>query len=206
MKILYLSLGPTCQPVYYLEYFGLRKFSSPFDWLGYNLDTAIKLYKSDFKSFFCEYIENESDSEYRNVTDTKNNILSMHNISKDIELKQSIKEFKTKTKKRWRRLKKEASNSNLIVFLCAYKYDYEALKYFLYELADIFNKQKLMLINVNDSKKQHEKKVHKINNKMIVIEYFFYDNREEDWKGNVNEWYKIIQDIYIDKFNFIGGK
>ena len=76
----------------------------------------------------------------------------------------------------------------------------------LYELADIFNKQKLMLINVNDSKKQHEKKVHKINNKMIVIEYFFYDNREEDWKGNVNEWYKIIQDIYIDKFNFIGGK
>lgn len=206
MKILYLSLGPTCQPVYYLEYFCLRKFSSPLDWQMYNLETAIKLYKNDFQSFFSEYKEQKSTGEYRHVVDTKNNILSIHNISKNKKLEQAVIEFKEVVLNRWKRLKIEIKKCDMIVFFCAYMYSYNTLEYFLKELKKIFSNKKIMLVNVFCTEEKKERIYHKLSDDLIIIEYFFQENREECWKGNIDEWHRVISEVYIEKFRYGGRK
>lgn len=201
MKTLYLSLGPTCKPVYYLDESKLRSFSSPMDWLAYQFDTVIKFYKSDFDSFLDEYEEMESDPEYefRKIYDTKNNVLVMHSISKNLKLEDGVNSYLKKVDKRWKRLQKKIEENDVIVFLSAYQYDFEKLKKSIDELETIFNNKKLVIVNVYNCPEE-KKLIHRINSKKTIVEYFFEDDSEKDWKGNKKGWDNVIQDLHLDNY------
>ena len=92
-----VSIGFTCKPAFYLKISGLRKFSSPMDWLTCSIDSQIKLYKNKFNDFFNEYKTDydipKVDEEYIPVRDTKYDILTMHHVRKDIPLNEAVEEF-----------------------------------------------------------------------------------------------------------------
>lgn len=208
------SLGPCCRPAYYLQLCGLRTFAYPLDWQGCSIESALHLYETNFEDFFIQYkdlskLKKDCTLEgLRYVVDVKNNIKSMHHIKNNIPLDEAVSEFKEIMIKRYNRLNGNLNNASSILIVSNYNKKLSTLSEFLIRFSKIYKNKKITLINIHSRKNGKNRYVHKINENLSIIEYFFNDiNKDgEDpkynknfWLGNEEKWIEIINSYSFSK-------
>lgn len=200
---LIFPIGPACRPAYYLELSKIRNCAYPFDWLGINLETILKLFQEDFNNFFLEYEEQKEqiDERYRCLIDS-NRIICAHHIPLNVSLKESIENFRKLMHKRFKRLKANIENSSNICMITNQDLSEKELIEFLNNFGELYKDKKIDLINVrNIDKKEYQKEI-EVNNNLRLIEFGFKDlnilgdnpqTNSKFWLGNEEKWLKIME-------------
>ena len=209
-----LSIGKDCRPAFYLGHLGLRKFASPMDWQVCNIKNQIELYKNHFKSFFDEYVEDdtiERDRNFRAVRDKKNNILSMHHIDSNLPLDKAVEQFKELMKKRYERLDHKLSLAQSILLVSNEQVSLSNLKKYVFEFSKIYPNKQITLINIEDiPDDKFYKKTYHLSENICIVKYFFDDtfnvqNSNDieksnfNWIGNKEKWIQLISEYGLNE-------
>ena len=195
-----LSIGNHCQAAYYMDYYRLRKFSSPIDWMKYySLNCVLNLYKSGFKDFFINYYEDKKkslDNGYcRFVIDSNTGMIARHHFLKSSSLDSAFPKFYNKQIERFKRIDRFLKQAKNIVFISCRQDSIEDLGDFLQK----FQKQydaKITLLNFRESKNTEYKKYFRISPTLNILEYCFdnvYPQKKNEknapiWIGNYKKW------------------
>lgn len=199
---LFFSVGRACRPAFYLRRFGIRMFSSPFDWMmDYKLETVIRLFEEGFDSFFVEVEDlTENVTKYRSVRDCRNGITDIHHFPRSMSVESVLPEFRTTMTRRFNRLMTEIKNSKKVVIFSHRNDDwkiYEDLVRRLYRI----HPAEYVFLNVRDLLQEPEEsrpmpglertKLEDIGAE--IIEHRFADTlpKRHRVRGNYNEWGKI---------------
>jgi hypothetical protein len=199
-----LTTGPYCRSSYYIQVNNLKRFTSPFDWIGgLTFNSILHFIKTDFKDVF-ETIWECFDNDRRIWYDTKNGIRSMHNmnfLTPDL--------FREKLKQRWEKTKIVLTEGDDILLFSNRNVNLKDFEFFLNELCNLY-KGNFTIINVIDFPK-FEKKEIIINNRSKLINYSFADSfpqmnflpprPELEWKGNCVFWNQIMKTIALKEIN-----
>lgn len=200
---LIFPIGPACRPAYYLELSKIRKCAYPFDWLGINLKTILKLFQENFNNFFLEYKEQKEviDERYRHVIDS-NEIICAHHIPFDISLSEGVENFRELMNKRFKRLKENIEKSSNICMITNRNIDEKELIEFLNDFSKLYKDKKIDLINIRNIKENEYQKEIIINSNLKFIEFGFQDinilgdnphTNSKFWLGNEEKWLKIME-------------
>lgn len=200
---LIFPIGPACRPAYYLELSRIRKCAYPFDWLGINLETILKLFQENFNNFFLEYVEQKEqiDKNYRQVIDS-NKIICAHHIPLNISLKEGVENFRKLMHKRFKRLKDNIKKSSNICMITNQNTSEKELIVFLNNFGKLYKDKKIDLINIrNIDEKEYQKEII-VSNNLKLIEFGFKDinilgdnphTNSKFWLGNEEKWLKIME-------------
>ncbi len=119
---IFISMGEACRPALHLREYGLRKFSSPLDWMmSYSLDETHRCFSVGFSDFFAECYDNGGvDGKERNVVSISNvGMISIHAFPKNIALDEFLPTFRAQNKRRFLRIKNKILNSQSVAFVSA---------------------------------------------------------------------------------------
>jgi|GEM_PF-2015385 len=211
---IYISVGGACRPAHHLTVNDLRNEAYPLDWqMAYSLDTVIHLFKTKFVDFFIDIEEDniEWKGTHRWIKDIKNNIISMHHFSRDIEVEKAQKEFLQQMHKRFKRLDDKLEEAKRVVLICNRTDTIEKLQFFLKEFSALYPHLEIKLINMrNDEKAEvnsYNIKQYIVSDYLSIEEYIFNDTfntftkEKADWRGNVEIWRNVLKNYY-NKNNF----
>ncbi len=205
------SLGPACRPAYYLQLCGLRTCAYPLDWQMYSIESALHLYETRFSDFFLEYDDLSHTREkrlegLRYVLDTKNNVISMHHIKDNIPLSEAVDEFRATMLRRYKRLNENLNNAKTILILSNHERELDILVNFLLRFSNIYKNKKITLVNIRSIRNGKNKHIHKINDDLCVVEYYFNDvnkngedpiHNENFWLGNEEKWIEVLSNYSV---------
>lgn len=211
---LYLSIGPVCRPAYHLMINDLRNEAYPLDWqMEYSLDTIIHLFQTKFNDFFTDIEESNPDwnGTHRKIKDTKNNIISIHHFSKDIELPKAHEEFLQKMSLRFQKLDEKLKKANKIVLIGNRNDTVKELQNFITEFSCLYPHLEIKLINIRNNRElsidSYSKNHYVVNENLSIEEYCINDafnittQNRADWRGNVAMWGKILEKYHSKYFN-----
>lgn len=206
---LYLSIGYACRPSYHLKVNDLRNGAYPLDWqLAYSLDTVIHLFKTNFVDFFVDIEEEQAAIENKNrrIRDVKNDIISIHHFSKNMELEEAHRVFIEKMKERFKKSDEQLKNSKRVILICNRTDSIEKLRSFLQEFLALYPHLEIKLINMrhneNLGRDAYTTDEYVLSDKLSIEEHTlndtFSDTDEErdDWRGNVDVWAQILKNYY----------
>lgn len=207
-----LSLGQACRPAYWLRKHNLRFFSSPLDWMmSYDLNVVIKLFKSRFKNFFLNKVENfERNLPHRYVQDIDTGMISMHSFPKNISIDDFYYIFIEKMKNRAERMLLTLEKSSDVIFIANRTFSKkDEVCIFLNEIG-YFSSANITFININNiDSDNNTTSITRFSHKYMFIEYSFRDihhdgsdpNNPAFWLGNALLWDEIMNSIFLtDKF------
>lgn len=204
-----LPIGIHCRPAMQLRANNLRFFSSPLDWMGYYpLDTIIHLHKTNYADFFDEYeVDKEIDGAkgMLRVTDTHNQILSVHFFRKDRDVEESQKELKTVMGRRAERLIHKLNSANNIVFVAERNESRDEMIKFLNSFLEIYPNLNIRLMNVTHDETMdlvsYKEELIMSDDKLSYIEYTFNDTKDgrDIPIGNELVWGKILSHYRLKK-------
>ncbi len=200
-----ISLGPNCRPAHHLSNSGLRLQSAPLDYMmGYSLKTALHLYETKFEDYFesVSPSPNASDKKLLRVTDTKNNVISVHHFKKDAPFESEKSRIRDLMKSRAEKIDSGFNNAQSIVFVgCWPKASTNEFKTFLQGIKNKYSGKSLTIVNIKDDRSassDHASRSVLCDEKdMKVIQYTFND--KGDWKGNTELWSKVLKSIKLNK-------
>lgn len=208
---LYIPIGGACRPAFNLIMNDLRSESYPLDWqFGYSLDTVLHLFKTKFEDFFVDIKEDnaEWDGEHRWIKDIKNNIISIHHFSREIEIENAQKDFLQKMHKRFEKLNVKLEKARRIVLICNRTDTIEKFEIFLKEFSKIYPHLEIKLINMRNNEKMkqnlYESKLYVVSDSLFIEEYILNDSfnsfaqEEADCRGNVELWGDILNNYFND--------
>ena len=201
---LVLSLGPACRPAHYLRELGLRKFSSPFDWMMcYELKTIINFFENGFDPFFKNWeIEYTGKGKCWYVRDKDTGMLSMHHFNRAYPADYTYPSFINKMRKRFKNTIHHIETSGTICFVTNREHEKDALNNFLFHMDRIFPGHKFITINIITNKNEYFEKI-KISNNIEIYNIYFTDINKDgpdsrtSWLGNVEKWHKYISCINL---------
>lgn len=201
---LVLSLGPACRPAHYLRELGLRKFSSPFDWMMcYDLKTIINFFENGFDPFFKNWeIESTGKGKCWYVRDKDTGMLSMHHFDRAYPADYTYPSFINKMRKRFKNTIHHIETSGTICFVTNREHEKDALNNFLFHMDRIFPGHKFITINIITNKNEYFEKI-KISNNIEIYNIYFTDinkdgpDSQTSWLGNVEKWHKYISCINL---------
>lgn len=195
-----ISIGNHCQAAYYMDYYRLRKFSSPIDWMKYySLDSVINHYKDGFKNFFINHYEDDikarDNGNCRWVVDSDTGMIARHHFFKDSSLEAQFGGFYNKQLERFLRIDQYLKRARNIVCISCRQDSIEELINFMKEFQKIYH-SKITLLNFRESKDLDYKKTFKISPSLSIVEYCFDNvyplkNNEKNppvWIGNYKKW------------------
>lgn len=205
-----MSIGPACRPAYHIRNNALRTFASPLDWqMNYSLDTVLHLFSVEFKDFFQDIKEvniHNSNSQYRQVLDLKNNIMSIHHFSIQDTLEEGQEKFRKLMHKRYLLTFEKLRSAKSILLICNRNDNKEALIFFVESFAKLFPSKKILLINIRNNEKQEEivKQTYYISSQLKVEEYVFEDayrgkNPAKRWVGNSTLWGQLLSSYKLSE-------
>ena len=195
-----LSIGNHCQAAYYMDYYKLRKFSSPIDWMKYySLDCVLEAYKNGFKNFFVNHYEDEvkalDNGNCRFVIDKDTGMIARHHFFKNSSLDLDFPKFYNKQIERFQRIDRFLKQAKNIVLVSCRQESIEELSDFLQKFQKQYNK-KITLLNFKESKNIDYKKHFRISPSLDILEYCFdnvYPLKKNEknapiWIGNYKKW------------------
>lgn len=141
---IFISLGEACKPALHLRNYGLRKLSSPLDWMMcYDLDEAYRCFEVGFSDFFEKcYEESQKSAKERWVVSTSNaGMVSIHAFPKSIPLNQYLPTFRETMQRRFDRLKSKILACDCIAFVCGRANSTEELADFGKKISKLFAKE-----------------------------------------------------------------
>lgn len=209
-----LSVGGWCICAEHLRENGLRKISSPLDWMRkYSLDTVARMFETKFKDFFknVSVVDRPSGTRCRVVVETKNNIESIHFMPRSAPFDEEYKKFSEMMKKRAKKLNQMLLSSKSILLVnCRYNPETNEknstdreLKIFAKRFAKAYpNLKKIYLMDIhNDENTNIRKRTVYEDNKIKIIQYKFknVDSKNYSWIGNTETWNKILKGVSLTK-------
>ena len=117
---IFISVGDACKPALHLREYGLRKLSSPLDWMwNYSLDEAQRCFCVEFGDFFEKcYDSGRAEGKERNVISNSNNgMISIHAFPKNIALDKYLPTFRAKMQRRFQKIKAKILDSQTIALV-----------------------------------------------------------------------------------------
>ncbi|MCM1052688.1 MAG: papain-like cysteine peptidase [Ruminococcus sp.] len=209
---LVFSIGPFCRPAYYLTLTGLRTYAYPFDWLGTDLKTVLRLFESDFNVFLNSFQDVSEEWHIPGLKRIKDNngIIIAHHIKEDEDIGAAILNCKKLMQKRYNRLKEHIKEARNIAMLTNQNVNLEELKSFLKAIGLLFPNKNITLINIQNRLIEEPKLEIDICKNLKIIEYYFNDiNKDDDseninpnfWIGNEEKWLEVIDTLRKGKEN-----
>ena len=200
-----LPIGGNCIPAYYLKEHGLRTEAYPLDWMVFDAQTFIHLFRTGFSDFFSAIAEEKSieTNTCRSIRDTANGILSLHHFPKDREIAGMQNEFRSMMQRRYLRLHDRLMNSHSLLML-GYRQDTEEqVISTLLEFDAIYPHLTSHLINVCDTpgmaSSELRQKRYGLNDRLTVTCCYFnnsYDTENQAkfglW-GNEALWHRVLE-------------
>lgn len=203
-----ISLGCACRPAYYMREYKLRRMSCPLDWMMfYSLEDVIKLFKSDFSTFFAErkVHHDKAIGKYNYVEDVNNGMISIHGFPLDEDVDAIYKDFSNQMSIRYFRMKELMTNADNVLFISNREDSKGDFMAFLEEMQILFDGN-FTLLNIrysNDFNFFREK----LSSRSEFIEFGFADvhpngsnpENPDFWKGNPQGWQSVMQKIKLSE-------
>ncbi|UQZ83950.1 hypothetical protein SK3146_03162 [Paenibacillus konkukensis] len=191
-----ISLGAACQTTYQLQRNGLRTISGPIDWLVTN--SLHKLNLALLDKFICimdkgslKY-EGEHEGKLK-MHDTLNDMLSVHDFSKEIGFEKSYENFKEKLDRRIQRFFDILKEAETILFVRTQAYSIDEL-WMLRMILKIHTKAKFKILAVN----------YTIDHKIIECNWGIEDvcvveipSPSDRWQGDDDAWERMLSGISL---------
>ena len=206
----FIPIGSACRPAYWLRKSELRYCSLPFDWMmNFPLSTIISTLKHGISDWFNEYVEdkNKIGKKARYVTDIKNRIISMYGFPIEKTVDEYMTEFKELFGRRYERMKDILKTSKSICLICNRNDDIYNFQLFLREIAKMYPKLQIKLLNIRHSDLEQEIIKYEINPNVI-----FYDIKANDihangsdksnpsfWIGNEDLWNEVCSHLSLSE-------
>lgn len=117
---IFISIGDACKPALHLREYGLRKLSSPLDWMyNYSLDEAHRCFCVEFGNFFEKcYDSDKAEGKERNVISISNDeMISIHAFPKNVALDEYLPTFRAKMQRRFQKIKAKIIDSQTIALV-----------------------------------------------------------------------------------------
>ena len=202
---LVLSIGPNCRPARNLSINHLREFSSPLDWMmNYSLDTVLHLFRDRFDDFFAEY-EADSDNPEGSegmlrVTDTKNQIVSIHHFPDNMRPDSYYPQFIEKMNARIQRLESRIQDVSGIVLISNRADSRDDMLNFLRAFSVIYPHLRIRLVNIRHDEKMpynsFRQEMISDEGSMSYVEYILNDTDHgvQNPSGNLFLWSGILAD------------
>lgn len=216
---IFISLGEACKPALHLRNYGLRKLSSPLDWMMcYDLDEAYRCFEVGFSDFFEKcYEESQKSAKERWVVSTSNTgMVSIHAFPKSIPLNQYLPTFRKTMQRRFDRLKSKILACDCVAFVCGRTNSIEELADFGKKISKLFeresktrerereNKPRIIIINIrhkeNIPKNQITKEVLDFGENLQVVEFICDDtsiNEKKYFLGNTLAWHTVMLNLRL---------
>ncbi len=210
---IFISVGEAFKPALHLREYGLRKLSSPLDWMmNYSLDEAYRCFSVEFSDFFAEcYDSGEGNGKERNVVSKSNvGMISIHAFPKNVALEEFLPTFRAQSKRRFLRMKDKILDSQSVALVISRQISVKKISNFGCKMQMLFtnwggeSRQKLIIINIhhndNLAPTQIEKRVYKISDSMQIIEFHCNDKSlsgKRPFLGNTLAWHKIMCKLAI---------
>lgn len=200
---LFFSVGRACRPAFHLRRFGVRTFSSPFDWMmDYKLETVIRLFEEGFDTFFADVEDiTENVTKYRSVRDIQNGITDIHHFPRNMEIEAVLPEFRETMTRRFNHLMSEIKKSKKVVIFSHRNDEREVFEDFIRRLYRI-HPAEYVFLNVRDLLAEPEGSCLKPGTDCFkledigaeIIEHRFEDTlpKRHRVRGNYKEWGKIV--------------
>lgn len=216
-----LPLGKDCRPASYLKRFGLRFFSSPFDYMcNYSQDIVTKLIENN-NNFFVNYKElveikggiiRDNDSNYNIntlchvVKDIDTNMISLHHFPLTKTVDSYISEFHKLMNHRFERIRKYLSLSDKICLIMNRELNEDRLMTFTKWFNNKYKKD-VILINIYNRKTTYPYFVVAKQPQITLYNFYFHDvhpdgNRDDNpnkWLGNTKFWNEIMRMFILNK-------
>lgn len=104
-----ISCGAACRPAHYTQELGLRKFSSPCDWMyNYSLDDFIEVMQTEGTLMFQECA---ATGQPNSIEDTRTGMISMHDFKTAFPLEEQLPGF-------YEKMNRRAKNTNAQLQAC----------------------------------------------------------------------------------------
>ena len=207
-----VSAGNGCAMANYTRLLELRKFSSPMDWMIYDVGTWFAALENDGKNFFSEWETAEAPWIIRDV---KNGIYAPHEFSATEPIESLFPVFRERMVKRATRLRKRIESARKVGIAMRRDDSREAIIAFAEKLSAMFPNQRFLIVNgrhdpdapvdaedyskIGDGVKARDEK-------WIFAEVSFFDRAEDpkrgnadDWRGNQKIWPKVLKDFFSDE-------
>ncbi len=203
-----ISAGEACRPAYYTRLLGMRRFSSPCDWMmRYSLDDFLEVLRSEAKNMFKEaYIEHK----YRWVVDKANGMISMHDFSCDHVLDGQLPAFYEMVQRRARNTVLEIRKSKRVGIVMNRNISSDELIEFAEKLSAMFPHCHFCVVNMKDSPNESSIFINqpKRSNTFSVYEVTFNDGHPNGrdkatnpsfWLGNTAVWVHVLPRVFSVK-------
>lgn len=204
-----ISVGDACHPAFHMVTNDLRDKAHPLDWQkDYSLDTVIHLFETKFADFFVDIEEGNlaGDGEHRWIKDIKNDIVSIHHFSTEVDIKVTQKEFVKLMQKRFVSLEDELKKAKRVLLISKRTDGIEKLKKFIRDFWGLYPHLEIKLINIQNDEQMalDECKTvqHILDDALTIQEYYFndaYDSKtheKADWPGNEVMWGVVLKNCF----------
>jgi len=209
-----IGLGEACRTAEALKRNHLRYFSSPFDWMIiYHLDKISSILEKVANhckpDFFEECAKNKiyASELYTGVMDIQNQMISVHDLPKDMDISKAPKLFSLKYKYRFKNLNNMLKKANSVCFLTYRKISVEDMKTFINSIKQIYSFKQIYFINIIDSDEEALEQYDDDGVKYLVFKFNDecknYREKEANpffWLGNIEYWDKILNKIKLNKY------
>lgn len=202
-----VSLGSTCRPAGHLRRAKLRFLSSPLDWMmGYSLNTALHLFKTEFADFFeNRAILPTSEAHHIHVKDTLNEITSLHAFPLNCDLEHYyLSTFRPLMLRRFQTLNSFLVTSKHTIFICDRMDPINKLVDTIQQIGDLYPHSCITLINIRTgaTADEHSTESHIINSRLTITDHLINDQYKgtvdtDAWLGNVDIWKTILADFRL---------
>ena len=206
-----ISAGAACRPAYYTRLLGMRKFSSPCDWMmSYSLADFLDVLRSEARNMFKNaYIDHKC----RWVVDKDNGMISMHDFSCDHALDEQLPAFYEMVQRRARKTLSEIQKSKRVGIVMNRNISSGDLVEFAEKLSAIFPHCHFCIVNMKDSPNESSVVMNqpKRSNYFSVYEVTFNDGHPNGrdkatnpsfWLGNTDVWMNALPQIFSVKDSY----
>ena len=197
---IFLPLGSTGQPAYWLGRAGLKQCKTPFDGMKeYKLDFVVETLRSQKINWFSDFTEKNSTTNYHCVKDNLSGMYSLNHFPKECSVKDYLPEFLTILYYNNEQLKQILSNIPNVCFVTNRSETVCEILKFMKDILKLFNIKNLTVINVRHSDTDKGVYTYKLKNRCVLYDIVANNTNTEDnvnsWRGNPRLWENILNKL-----------
>lgn len=203
-----LSFGGACRPAYYTKLLGLRKFSSPCDWMyNYALEDYIEVLQTNAQQMFRV---TETDAQKKGVIDKQNGMISLHDFDCNQPLEEQLPEFYAKMTRRAKNTNEQLKKRRHVGIIMNRELQQQDILRFSKTLREMYPKCSFHILNIWDTPQETTVFVdYQLRDKKNTITQICFNDGNKNgrdpaknprfWLGNEDIWPEILLKAFCIK-------
>ena len=193
-----ISIGPHCRPAGQLKKNNKKRTRFPMDWLSYSAETLVHCMDTGFSDFFLEYKKEPFNGKktqlYNFARDTRNDIMTIHNLPLDIPLDEAVHNFRRRTRDCWETFCIRMADVKSAILFGSYS-DPEDARIILHAFQERFPNTVFRMVNISHRENCPEGEISYIKTEDCFDQFYLFDKDEDVpdfWLGNENGWKTVL--------------